>query len=305
MSSIDTKTSIQDLKDQFSVLKVWKRGDNRAPHKPLLVLLTLAYIQQGRERMILYEEIDEPLRNLLTAFGNKYSHTYLPFYHLQSDKIWEVEGSESSGHHGRSVPKTKSELISGKFRGGFTPDVYEALKRDESLLVQIAQLVLDEHFTGGLHQDILDSIGLSREIETSKSVKSSNSLRYQKFKDAVLNAYGWKCSICEFYIGLGGQHFGLEAAHIHWLSHNGPNEVTNGLALCPNHHKAFDKGAITVSEDYNVVVSGQHHGLQAHHMGNLNRTQIYLPHSSSMYPAEERLRWHRKNVFKDPAVQVP
>ena len=306
MGIIDTKTSIQDLKDQFSSLKVWKRGNNRAPHKPLLVLLTLAHIQQGRERMILYEEIAEPLRNLLTVFGNKYHHTNLPFYHLQSDKIWEVEGSEPSSHHGKSVPKTKSQLISGKFRGGFTQEVYEALKRDNSLLVQIAQLTLDQHFTSGLHQEILDSTGLSMELESSMSAKSSERRRDPKFRKEVLNAYGWKCSICAFDMGLGGQHFGLEAAHIHWWCFDGPDEVTNGLALCANHHKAFDLGAITVSEDYNVTVSGQLHGLQSHHqyMGNLNGKQIYLPHSSSYYPSEDRLKWHRKNVFREPAMDI-
>jgi len=29
----------------------------------------------------------------------------------------------------------------------------------------------------------------------------------------------------------------------------------NGLALCPNLHRAFDRGLIAISDDYRVVVS--------------------------------------------------
>lgn len=296
MSNIDTKTSIQDLKDRITSLKIWKKGNRRAPHKPLLVLLALANIQQGRERMILYEELEGPLKGLLRVFHNKKENASYPFYYLQNDQIWEVSSKET--RHGKSVPNI-SALISNEYKGGFTEEVYELLKNDDSFLVQLAQHTLDHHFPEGLHPEILDLIGLSMDT------KSGDRNRDRNFRDEVLNAYGWKCSICAFDMGLGGQNFGLEAAHIHWWCYNGPDEVTNGLALCANHHKALDRGAITVSEDYNVVVSGQLHGLQSHHMGNLNGTQIYLPHSSSMYPSEKRLRWHRKNVFKEPAVEMP
>ena len=40
-----------------------------APHKPLLVLLALARIQQGLPRQVPFTEIDAPLRMLLAEFG--------------------------------------------------------------------------------------------------------------------------------------------------------------------------------------------------------------------------------------------
>ena len=298
MSNIDIKTSIQDLKDRITSLKTWKKGHERAPHKPLLVLLSLANIQQGRERMILYEELEGPLKDLLRVFHNKTANASYPFYYLQNDQIWEVSSKES--RHERNVPNI-SALISNEYKGGFTEEVYELLKNNDSLLIQLVDHTLEHYFPSGLHPEILDLIGLSMDT------KSGDRNRDRNFRDEVLNAYGWKCSICEFDMGVGGKPFGLDAAHIHWWCENGPDEVTNGLALCANHHRAFDFGAFTVSEDHIVLVSGKLHGglLFQQYMGNHNGSAIRLPHSSSMYPSEKRLRWHKNNVFKGPAVEIP
>jgi hypothetical protein len=57
----------------------------------------------------------------------------------------------------------------------------------------------------------------------------------------------------------------LEAAHIKWKQHGGPCEISNGLALCAIHHKAFDKGSIGLDESMRVQVSRskwQRHGGQ-------------------------------------------
>jgi putative restriction endonuclease len=47
---------------------VWKRGDQRAPHKPLLVLYALAELERG-ERWVSFREVDEKLQSLLVEFG--------------------------------------------------------------------------------------------------------------------------------------------------------------------------------------------------------------------------------------------
>jgi len=48
---------------------VWKRGDERAPHKPLLVLYALAKCLRGDARMVPFDVVDEDLRRLLLEFG--------------------------------------------------------------------------------------------------------------------------------------------------------------------------------------------------------------------------------------------
>jgi predicted restriction endonuclease len=52
---------------------------------------------------------------------------------------------------------------------------------------------------------------------------------------------------------------GIEAAHVKWFN-GGPDVVENGLCLCSLHHKAFDLGAIALSDDHKVLVSREFRG---------------------------------------------
>jgi len=48
----------QEILDHFQSLTVWKSGDRRAPHKPLLVLLAIGYLQNNDKRLLRYKEVD-------------------------------------------------------------------------------------------------------------------------------------------------------------------------------------------------------------------------------------------------------
>src|SRR6185503_9919217 len=93
-------------------LNVWQRGDQRAPHKPLLILLALGRIVRGQERLAAFTEIDEPLRRLLVQFGppRKSVHSEYPFWRLQTNGLWEVV-SEPLGRRKGNTDPLKSELI--------------------------------------------------------------------------------------------------------------------------------------------------------------------------------------------------
>jgi hypothetical protein len=75
-------------------------------------------------------------------------------------------------------------------------------------------------------------------------------LRGRRFAEDVLDAYGFRCSICSMDLGL------LDAAHIDPVENeNSSDEVNNGIALCPNHHRAFDRGLIQLSADGEIRVN--------------------------------------------------
>jgi putative restriction endonuclease len=57
------------LFEQFSSLNVWKKGDQRAPHKPLVLLAALARVQRGQSRLVSFEESAETISVLLDDFG--------------------------------------------------------------------------------------------------------------------------------------------------------------------------------------------------------------------------------------------
>jgi putative restriction endonuclease len=59
----------EEIKKLITGLNVWKRGDQRAPHKPLLLLYALSRCLQDRGRLIPYEDADRELKKLLLEFG--------------------------------------------------------------------------------------------------------------------------------------------------------------------------------------------------------------------------------------------
>jgi putative restriction endonuclease len=79
------------LVDQFLKVKSWRNGGIRAPHKPLLMLYSLAQFSRGDEELI-FAEVEGEVRNLLRGFGpnrQTYRAEY-PFWRLQNDNLWCV-----------------------------------------------------------------------------------------------------------------------------------------------------------------------------------------------------------------------
>ena len=48
---------------------------------------------------------------------------------------------------------------------------------------------------------------------------------------------------------------GRAAAHVRWHSQQGPDEITNALALCALHHTLFNLGVLGITEDRLIRVS--------------------------------------------------
>ena len=81
----------------------------------------------------------------------------------------------------------------------------------------------------------------------------------------------------------------LEAAHIKWRQAGGPDLEVNGLALCSLHHKLFDRGAFTLSNQLVILVSDDAHGYL-----RLPRMAYALPRPEAQLSAEADLLSERK-----------
>lgn len=76
------------------------------------------------------------------------------------------------------------------------------------------------------------------------------SLRDRRFGEIVLTAYGHQCALCGIQLRL------LDAAHILPVAHPASNDkVTNGVALCVVHHRAYDMGLVTFDQSYAILVN--------------------------------------------------
>ena len=145
----------ESIVQKFENLRLWKRDDQRAPHKPLLVLYAIGKLLQGEDRLLPYSEVDEKLGNLLREFGPKRRNyqTQLPFWRLQNDGVWEIPAAYLVSQT-PSGDARKSDLDVYEVSGGFTEDIARQLQDDPDLALRIAQGMLTAHFPPSIHEDI-------------------------------------------------------------------------------------------------------------------------------------------------------
>lgn len=227
----------EEIARKFETLKVWQRGDERAPHKPLLVLYAIGTLLQGKGRLLPYSDVDEKLGRLLREFGpkRKQYHPEFPFWRLQNDGVWEIPGAESLEESPNGDVR-RGDLFRFEVAGGFTEDIARQLQNDSSMVLGIVQNMLDAHFPVSIHEDVLQATGIDLTLKSSGRQK-----RDPNFRVNILKAYEYRCAVCGFDVRLGLQPVALEAAHIKWRQAGGPDLEVNGLALCSLHHKLFDR----------------------------------------------------------------
>jgi len=82
------------------------------------------------------------------------------------------------------------------------------------------------------------------------------------------------------------------------VSHD--DRIGNGIALCPNMHRAFDRGLLSVNEDYRIIVSPHFTEDEEHEysLRKLSGKQIIAPQVQFYLPEKSNLSWHRSNVYK-------
>ena len=121
----------------------------------------------------------------------------------------------------------------------------------------------------------------------------------QFFRQAVLSAYNGRCCVTGIEIAPL-----LLAGHIKlWSQSTGSERLDpqNGLCLNALHDKAFDRGFITITTDYEIKVSSQiaqSENSATRGMLLRYRDQKINP-PSRFLPRKDFLQWHRDNVFQN------
>ncbi len=117
------------------------------------------------------------------------------------------------------------------------------------------------------------------------------------FRDTVLASYDGTCAMCGIcIIEL------LTASHIiPWGTNVGRRvDPTNGIALCSLHDRAFDRGLVTISADFRIVIGKTlrvANPPEVHRVAltAMDGAPIRLP--SRFRPDPDALRYHREYVF--------
>ena len=181
----------------------------------------------------------------------------------------------------------QDELIWNEFEGNWEALAYESeLLRLESS-GQAAESADPAEVT------VVDTFPLGETREALVRVRINQAF----FRRTVLSAYGSKCCIT----GIDAVEL-LNASHIKPWSEDIPNRTNpqNGLCLNAFHDRAFDKGLITISDEFKVKLSPKvatREGLAWRSMLlDYDGVAIRLP--AHFLPSQEFLKYHRKHKFQ-------
>lgn len=120
--------------------------------------------------------------------------------------------------------------------------------------------------------------------------------RDRVFSSAVKQAYDDTCAITGIKIINGGGRSEAEAAHIRPVAANGPDSMRNGLALSGTVHWMFDRGLISIDDDYSLLLKEDSIPGDVLRIINRNR-HLRLPSQPLYHPHRSFLKYHRENVF--------
>ena len=146
-----------------------------------------------------------------------------------------------------------------------------------------------------------------KERETEQIVLGAVRVGQHVFARDVLINCGDRCVFCGFTSppGPGGRRL-LLAGHIKPWKDSSPGErldPRNGLAACPAHDAAFDKGMITVNGGLRIQLARSlHDAVQADPLARQFygrpplREALLLPPGGQM-PTRKYLDWHREKIF--------
>jgi putative restriction endonuclease len=115
------------------------------------------------------------------------------------------------------------------------------------------------------------------------------------FRVLVTDAYNRRCAISgERTLPV------LQASHIKPYVESGPNKISNGLLLRSDLHILFDKGYVTITNDYRVEVSKR---IKAEFENGRDYYTFHgqkltvLPRRENEKPSIEFIEWHNQHVY--------
>lgn len=161
-----------------------------------------------------------------------------------------VPSEDRLGRETRFTVRFTAQLVQGAATSGWAEHVSTSGERflafHPSLLPSVIQMRADDLDVAA--SDVQAAVaGAGVLVDESEDAKervrraTSSLVRDSRFSKAVRQAYGNRCAMCGLGLGL------VVGAHIKPAAlPDSPDHVRNGLSLCENHHRAFDRHLIWV-----------------------------------------------------------
>ena len=318
--------SIQKYRQNFENLNIDRSRIKTlgvAPHKPILLLSVIDGIEQGRiksEKIYITPELIASFKdNWSLLVTTEHIPTFaLPFFHLKNEKgeFWKLKantGYEKTLAITKTISSFKmlNEMIQyAEIDKEFFALLSETESRNELRKILLAtyfpetqQRYLDKKEAGGdyiksIEQKIKDA-SAKYQIEKEELDEEGVFVRGTAFKKVIPRVYNYTCCVSGLRIDALIDIQMIDACHIVPFSVSHNDTVSNGISLCPNLHRAFDRGLIGFDNDFKILVSEffSENPNSSYCLKQFAGKQILLPENELFYPSAEAFKWHRDNKF--------
>ncbi len=310
-------TTLAAYAQRFTTLNLARRDGQEAPYKPALLLAVIAAIESGALTDNRITFTPELLASFRTTCAELNATTYyraanfaLPFYHLQKDGFWHLRtypGLEILVSRSHSLLSFKNLREAVEY-AALDPALWALLLQPEPREF-LRQTLLRRYFpqtrhhyrpTAGLDEvarirrQILEEPAAlyAQHARATAPDELDTAVRSGVFKREVLTAYQHTCAVSGLQLTSSNPAAPsplLDACHIVPWALSYDDTLPNGLALCPNLHRAFDRHLFSIDADYRVrcADSFSEAGTAGYGIRQFEGKQLLLPKERAKWPEVE------------------
>lgn len=312
--------TLQQYIHKFTHLRQGVTKYGPAPHKPVLLLAVMRGIDEGwiaGNRIELSPELVGAFKSVWNSVVQT-GHSPLiaqPFFYMRSEKFWHHVPNPGFEEWVKVTRNCQSIGVLQKAVSHveLDPDLFALFASPVEREV-LRQAMLENYFPDA----VLDS-GMSYWDQVSNQMLSESSVEYQAqikslqesldkdgyeeevfvrggvFKKQVPLIYDNTCCISGLKVETSISASLIDACHIVPFSQSHDDTITNGIALCPTLHRAFDRGLIAVNpENYRVLVSNclNEPVTSTYSIQQFQGLEIKLPENENHRPSKQNLADH-------------
>ncbi|MCR9171580.1 MAG: HNH endonuclease [bacterium] len=318
------------LAKYLNQLKKLRRAKSKdrgaAPHKPILLLAVIKGIEKGEVCSNVIEITPELVLDFKDIWSqlvitNHTANFALPFFHMKSEGFWSLNAKNdtlvpiTSSNSIKSLSALKESLAFAKI----DPDLFHLLINTftrEFIRKELLEFYFPEtfrhyeHESGSyIHQLELqflqeDPITYSQRLEELKykldkqEFEEEVFVRGGLFKKEVPKIYNYTCAVSGMWVETTTNAQMVDACHIKPFAISQDDTIRNGICLTPTLHRAFDRGLISIGEQYEVIVSSSFSEADSpYSIKQFEGKQIELPKNLNYFPLQQNLDWHRRETF--------
>ncbi len=314
--------ALQKYVHKFSKLRQGVTKYGPAPHKPVLLLAVLRGMEEGwidENRIELSPELAGAFKSIWQKLVTT-GHSPLiaqPFFYMRSSTFWRHVPNPGYENWVKVTKNCQSigVLHQAVAYAQFDPELY-MLAMSPAHRAVLKQTLLQAYFPRA-QANAVD--GASYWQQVTHQILSESSTAYQAemlslqatldkesyeeevfvrggvFKRQVPMVYNNTCCISGLRIETTVNASLIDACHIVPFSQSHDDTISNGLALCPTLHRAFDRGLVAIDPDtFTVMVSKRlaEPFVSTHSILQFSGKEINRPENSNFHPGRDNLQEH-------------